>query len=263
VSCWLGEALAVDAVVDGEALRLDHAGLRRWARRIEAIQWPEATRVGILVTEEVRAWRFDMQLAAIGAIPAPKRLLIGPVAAVASRRDRLWKAETAEDRDALWALMQVEELAASGLQCLEGLIVPGGRIYVSPFSVPADPRQSSERKRQVTARLQRLDDALGTDRAPLRAKQADDESAIAAAVDSGPTPEAKLVAGPAEAEAARREDEREAALSQLVPRLPRRQRALLTALSGASSTAEAARKLDMNEATARKHFEAILKRARG
>lgn len=234
---WIASAMSVCVEIQGERLTLDRDGIRRWARRVEAVVWPEDTIVGILYTHELRAWRCDIA-AAVPAMTMPHALELGPPA-VAARRAALWKAEPEPDRRNTWATVMLEELAAGRHAVLEGLIVPGGRMYIPPFAVPPDPLKPVVQAANMANCLRRLDEKLGTDRVPLPARTVELPRDLAAPQPELDEPSTASIT-PADL----------AVLHSLVSRLPRQERRLckLVAEEGKSYT-QAARIMRVKRST--------------
>jgi hypothetical protein len=246
---FIGEALSIDvALAGGHRATFTREDIRRRAADVQDITWPDDTVVGIVCTDELRSWRVDHAIVAPYRV-RPRAMKIGP-AGVARRRDALWSQLGEEDRRSTWTLVGLEALADADLARIDGLIVPGGRLWASRFNVPADPTREEASRTTFAENLRRLDDALSTDRAsPLRTV------ALDSAPEARATPAAPEVEeGDGVAEAA--------ALASLAKVLPRRERQLLHLLLQGHDYTSAARKLKVQPGAARAMGSRILSRAR-
>lgn len=246
VDLWIGDAIQIEAAVGGQVVTLDREGLRSRARQVGAIQWPSGTLAGLLCTDEVRAWRYDLE-AVVQALPKERSIAYG-AGGVAARRKRAWRALGRMDQAATLDLQALEELDGAGHRVLEGLLVPGGRVWVPAFSLPTELAGPSV----LAANLRWLDKILGTDTLPATVP-VDDWDFVDRQVDG------VARARPAASEAAR---DHAAALAILSTSLPRRERRLVELLAGGHDFSQAARAMKIKPATVRTMHKRILKKAR-
>lgn len=245
----IGDAMVIQgSIAGGRSITLDRETIRQRAKDIDAVHWPRGVILGLICTDELRAWRMDIEatLPAL-ATRAPRKIAIGPPA-LAKRRSALWEREFLEDQHALWSVRQLEELEAGGHRIFQGLIVPGGKMWTTPFRVPPDPNLKETEKAQMADTLRYLDQVLGVDREPLLREPPpgwEPVEPLAQETERAPDPEFE-----------------ERSMEHLRRKLSRREQKLFELLVIEHQTIEqAARTLGIKPATARTMFHRIKQKA--
>ena len=143
--------------------------------------------------------------------------------------------------------MILEELEAGGHRVLEGLIIPHGKMWTTPFSVPPNPNLEETQNALMATRLRRLDAVLGVDREPLVREQPLGWEPVAQETERAPDPEL---------------EEGSAIWEHLRRKLSRQEQKLFELLVIERQAIEqAARTLGIKPATARTMFHRIKQKA--